>query len=80
MKQPKVRSTTQAEELKSLQTRFDILEINYKSLYDSHIDLLKAFGQMVEAHNTHNHTIEWPQVMTLVLGPRVTLANIQMPK
>lgn len=66
MKQPKVRSTTRAEELKSLQTRFDILEINYKSLYDSHIDLLKAFRQMVEAH------IEWPQF--------ITLANIQMPK
>jgi len=39
-----------------------------------------AIRYLIEAHNTHTHNVEWPQLVTVVLGPRVTPANIKVPK
>lgn len=47
------------------------------ALEDRVSDLVVAFNQLVRAHNDHNHNIEFPQVMTIMLRPRYTVANIR---
>jgi len=39
-----------------------------------------AIRHLIAHQNTHTHNVEWPQVMTVVLGPRATLPNIEVPK
>lgn len=48
-----------------------------QALEDRVSNIWVAFNQLVKAHNGHKHDIEWPQVMTIVPGPRCTVANIR---
>lgn len=77
-KHVKVRKTTLVEELATVQARLDIALMRIESLDKRDRELRVAFNQLIEAHNKHQHTIDWPQVMTLVIGPRMLPANIQM--
>jgi len=60
-----------------LAERVKTLETLNRQLCESHDRMVALFNTLVAAHNDHTHPIEWPQVMTLVLGPRCTPVNLK---